>query len=201
MTTQNAPETDHLTTTVLASAEALAHEATLVDSYGNLTPITGEVYESSVMDGMVGLETDLGTLFIEEGYAVQVPTAHATVLEHPVTPARLKQVYSTGDDSTVVVTLAVDLDTLIEGDIETLNDLADQRILGSHSHVSLMDLTYTVTGHRGSDVLITVTADASQVFDEHLCVNFDECGGTLDDAEGYDGECGDCADQSEKDED
>jgi hypothetical protein len=70
----------------------------------------------------------------------------------------------------VTVIIPVDFSDLIDCDIEALNDLADDRVLGpltERAFVSgLMDLSYAVVGHKGDTLHIQVIADASGVLSE-----------------------------------
>jgi hypothetical protein len=202
MATQTTPAIDPafaatLVQAIPATVEALAAHTALVDCRGNLVPITGDVSESSVMPGMLAVETDLGTLYLDEDETVTVPSVHAIPLRKPVSPARLRKVYSTpGKDRDlrhVTVSVLVDVEDLMAEDA----DIEIQRlIVGNEWFGSLDDVGFAVTGHRDGKAIVTVVADATDLFGETLCTNFDECEGLIDDGEGWDGECGNCADKT-----
>lgn len=185
-----------MTIEVAATEDSLDSVGNLVDSRGNLLPITGSVYESSAMPGMLAIEVFHGTLYVDADETVTVPSANAIPLARPVTARRLKKVYGKPGEDTIVVSVLMDLDDLIGADMEAFNDAVQAKIIGHNYVGSLMDLGYEVTGHQDGSIVVTVTADASEVFSENLCTNFDECEGVIDDGEGYDGECGDCADKT-----
>ena len=185
-----------LTKTVPATVQNLADVAAIVDVRGNLLPLTGEVYTSSTMPGMVAIEVEHGTLYADEDETLTVPTASALPLAQPVTVDVLKKVYGMPGDDTIVVSVLLDMDDLIGSDMEAVNDTMQAKIIGYEYVGDLMDLDYDVTGHLDGSIIVTITANASDLFSENLCTNFDECEGTLGDGEGYDGECGDCADRT-----
>ena len=185
-----------MTTTISATVEGLTDVPAIVDGRGNLLPITGEVYTSSAMPGMTAIEVYHGTLYADVDETVLVPSAHANPLAKPVTVDVLKKVYGVPGEDTIVVSVLLDMDDLIGSDMEAVNDTMQAKIIGYDYVGDLMDLDYTVTGHQDGSIVVTVTANASDLFSENLCTNFDECEGTLGDGEGYDGECGDCADRT-----
>jgi len=78
-------------------------------------------------------------------------------------------------DDRLKVNLAVGFSDLIGQGIESLNDLADERILGDNIQCSLSDINYSVVGAvKGNSnqcsgiVIISVGADVSDVIEENL---------------------------------
>jgi hypothetical protein len=55
-------------------AESLLESApeALVDDYGNATFVTGEIYRSNVITGMLAVEVPFGTLYIREDEDIRV---------------------------------------------------------------------------------------------------------------------------------
>lgn len=89
-------------------------------------------------------------------------------ITEPLSVAQLRAQADTNGYVTVII--PVDFSDLIDCDIEALNNLADDLVLGpltERTFVSgLMDLSYAVVGHTGDTVHIQVVADASGVLSE-----------------------------------
>lgn len=74
----SAPEAD-LAPAALQGTEKVSAEdllgsppEALVDEYGNALFVTGEVYRSSTVPGMVAVETPFGVLYVEEDSDIRV---------------------------------------------------------------------------------------------------------------------------------
>lgn len=82
----------------------------------------------------------------------------------------------TDKDGWIVAEMTVDMEDLLLGNVETLNDKADEEILGD-LRGSLSDISYRIIGHTpGSkndascftgSVLLEVTADVNNVITEN----------------------------------
>lgn len=114
-------------------------------------------------------------------------------LTRPFTPQQAHRLADGEKFLTAVV--GIDFDSLLGHDIDSLNETASLAMIGND--YLLEDISYTVVGgnRQTGQVLVEVTGYIGSWLAEHLCIDFDECGGTLDDGEGYDGYCGNCADR------
>jgi hypothetical protein len=84
-----------------------------------------------------------------------------TILRKPLGEAWKKRVNSRG---VLVADIKVDLCELIENDIEGLNDLAEERILGDGAGAILADINYEVIGHRRNILTIRVASVPEEIF-------------------------------------
>lgn len=92
-----------------------------------------------------------------------VPTAAPDLVTEPLTAAEVKE--RVDENKYIRGVVAVDVGDIIEGDIETLNDLACERLVREGGY-KLQSISYRIVGYSGDDLHILVMADASELLAE-----------------------------------
>lgn len=74
------------------------------------------------------------------------------VLIEPLTVDELNELSNNG---VITAKVLVDFDLVVQGDIENLNDTVSNFITGSD--IGLSDISYSVAGNKGEDLILKVT--------------------------------------------
>lgn len=130
------------------------------DSGGRCTVYDREF--SSVMPGMVTVETEHGHLYLDPDMEYQIlddsaDTAAPVALDEPMTVEQIKA--NINDEGVISGVGAVDLDDMVSNDFDGFLDTLAERLIGSPC---LLDIDYRVVGVSDDQtILVKVTGEAS----------------------------------------
>lgn len=155
-------------------------------------------YGLEVLDTMLRHCANTGMFDAEERTQMQAFLTRVTSRLYPVPLARpytaLEAKQATLDtDGEITAIIAVPLSTLTDG-IDALNEFASQATVGDPDAMEGIGFT-VVGGKAGTDtVFIEVTGTVYDWVQENTC-RTPNCDGPMNDGEGWNGYCGNCADK------